>query len=407
MSVADKLGTGKSFANTGGRISARRQAIADATGAPTVGAADSRLKTLPLEQLVPTRFNPRRNFGTDDDLRDFGTKLKTKQLAPAVAVTREAYLALWEGEAEAVGTHRYVIANGERRFRASQHVGLETLEVIVDDTIAETRATFLDAVLSENNDREDLDPVEQAIGIQTMVDQLGGKAKVAEHYGKSGGWVTQQLYLLRLAPELQQLVSAGTLPVRETRELIKLPVEEQASEWERRLKARNEPKPAPEPTPKEPETFTAVKNDAEPAADTSGGTGGESAAEAESAPAFTAVKNEAAQPTTGKTADPAAAAEAATSGSGTSPTSKAPPTDAAPSAQPATGDGVPGQREEQSEGGSKPAPVWDEPGAISGMIRMRMKDNHFFTMLGHLLKQGAERDEQELRKVLSGYIAST
>ncbi|MGW2082764.1 ParB/RepB/Spo0J family partition protein, partial [Streptomyces sp. NPDC001939] len=247
MSKKDQLGGGRFGSAQTRPVSARRQAVAEATGVPTTAAPDSRLRTLPLEQLVPTRFNPRRNFGTSEDLKDFGLKLKTKQLQPAVAVTREAYLKLWENEADAVGTHRYVIANGERRYRASQAAGLETLEVIVDDTIAASRATFLDAVLSENNDREDLDPVEQAIGIQTMVDQLGGKAKVAEHYGKSAGWVTQQLYLLKLAPELQELVSAGTLPVRETRDLVKLPVGEQATAWEARLAARVQEKPKPKP----------------------------------------------------------------------------------------------------------------------------------------------------------------
>lgn len=271
MSKKDQLGGGR-FGSTQTRpVSARRQAVADATGVATTGAPDSRLRTLPLEQLVPTRFNPRRNFGTEDDLKDFGLKLKTKQLQPAVAVTREAYLKLWEGESDAVGTHRYVIANGERRYRGSQAAGMETLEVIVDDTIAETRATFLDAVLSENNDREDLDPVEQAIGIQTMVEQLGGKAKVAEHYGKSAGWVTQQLYLLKLAPELKELVSEGVLPVRETRRLAKLPVDEQASAWEARLRARadeDQTKPGPAEVPHDgprqeaplAPVFTAVKN---------------------------------------------------------------------------------------------------------------------------------------------------
>lgn len=155
MSKKDQLGGGR-FGNTQTRpVSARRQAVAEATGVATTGAPDSRLQTLPLEQLVPTRFNPRRNFGTDEDLKEFGRKLEVKQLQPAVAVTREAYLKLWEEEADAVGTHRYVIANGERRFRASQVAGLGTLEVIVDDTLAASVATFLDAVLSENNDRED------------------------------------------------------------------------------------------------------------------------------------------------------------------------------------------------------------------------------------------------------------
>ncbi|MFC9498392.1 ParB/RepB/Spo0J family partition protein [Streptomyces sp. NPDC056982] len=299
MSQKDKLGAGRFGGSQTTPVSARRQAVANATGVPTTGAPDSRLKTLPLGQLVPTRFNPRRNFGTPEDLREFGSKLKTKQLAPAVAVTREAYLKLWEGETEAVDTHQYVIANGERRFRASLAVGMETLEVIVDDTIADSRATFLDAVLSENNDREDLDPVEQAIGIQTMVDQLGGKAKVAAHYNKSAGWVTQQLYLLRLAPELQQLVSAGTLPVRETRELVKLPEEQQAEEWERRLRSRSEPKP--DPAPAEPETFTAVKALEEPAA----GSGSASGASGDAEPTFTAVKPPQAQPTDASSLSPA------------------------------------------------------------------------------------------------------
>lgn len=275
--VADQLGTGSSFDRARGGVSARRQAVAATTGVPTAGAPDSRLKTLPLEQLVPTRFNPRRNFGTDEDLLEFGLKLKKKQLQPAVAVTRDAYLELWPDEVAHLGTAKYVIANGERRYRGSFAAGLITLEVVVDDDIAASRADFLDAVLSENNDREDLDPIERALGIKTMVEQLGGKAIVAEHYNKSGGWVTQQMYLLDLAPELQQLVSSGALPVRETRELVKLPPEDQMSAWRARAAEREEekaqPRPArrkkaPFPSPeraggdssKDTGTFTAVKN---------------------------------------------------------------------------------------------------------------------------------------------------
>ncbi|MFE6667634.1 ParB/RepB/Spo0J family partition protein [Streptomyces sp. NPDC057697] len=272
MSKAGQLGTGR-FGGAQG-VSARRQAVAAATGAVTVGASDSRLSTIPLDQLVPTRFNPRRNFGSDSDLLDFGLKLKKKQLQPAVAVTREAYLRLWEDEADNVGTARYVIANGERRYRASLAAGIGTLEVVVDDDVATSRADFLDAVLSENNDREDLDPIERALGIQTMVEELGGKTRVAEHYGKSGGWVTQQMYLLNLAPELQALVSNGDLPVRETRALVKLPHDEQLRAWQDRALEREEEKERPrvrrstEQPPPPPAAagsfFTAVKNEPSP-----------------------------------------------------------------------------------------------------------------------------------------------
>lgn len=284
--VAAELGTGSSFNRTRGGVSARRAAIAATTGAPTTGAPDSRLRTLPLEQLVPTRFNPRRNFGTEDELRDFGLKLKKKQLQPAVAVTRDAYLALWPDEVAAVGSAIYVIANGERRYRGSKLAGLGTLEVIVDDELAKSRADFLDAVLSENNDREDLNPVEQALGIKTMVEQLGGQAKVAEHYGKSAGWVTQQMYLLELAPELQDLVSSGDLPVRETRALAKLPPDEQVAAWEARHTEREKEKAQPKPPrKKKADPTSATSTTPQQPDDGSGSQGG-----------FTAVKAPAAAP---------------------------------------------------------------------------------------------------------------
>ncbi|MFE9341136.1 ParB/RepB/Spo0J family partition protein [Streptomyces sp. NPDC007063] len=290
--VADQLGTGASFGRTRGGVSARRQAVAATTGAPTTGAPDSRLRTLPLTQLVPTRFNPRRNFGSEENLLEFGKRLRAKQLQPAVAVTQEAYLALWPDEADEVGEAAYVIANGERRYRASLAIGLPTLEVVIDDEVAHSRADFLNAILSENNDREDLDPIERALGLQTMVDELGGKTKVAEYYEKSAGWVTQQLYLLDLAPELQELVSSGELPVRETRALVKLPAAEQATAWKTRSAKREEekaqPKPRREKRPAEADveldgiqqrdSFTAVKEQ-------TAGSGS-----AEPAGAFTAVK---------------------------------------------------------------------------------------------------------------------
>lgn len=209
------------------------------------GRSDPLLLTLPLSKMVPTRFNPRRNFGTEDDLREFGLKLKKRQLQPAVVVSRAAYLKLWPEEAESVGLAPYVIANGERRFRGSLAVGLTTLDVVHNEDVAKSRADFLDAVLSENVDREDLDPIERAIGIETMVEQLGGADPVAEHYGKTKGWVSQQRKLLKLIPDLQALVSQGEIPVRVARDIAGLPHGEQADAWAREIQRRAEVERAP------------------------------------------------------------------------------------------------------------------------------------------------------------------
>lgn len=209
------------------------------------GRSDPLLLTLPLSKLVPTRFNPRRNFGTEDDLKEFGLKLKKRQLQPAVVVSRAAYLKLWPEEADSVGEAPYVIANGERRFRASLAAGLTTLNVVHNEDVAKSRADFLDAVLSENVDREDLDPIERAIGIETMVEQLGGADPVAAHYGKTKGWVSQQRKLLKLIPNLQALVSQGEIPVRVARDIAGLPHGEQADAWAREVKRRTEAERAP------------------------------------------------------------------------------------------------------------------------------------------------------------------
>lgn len=202
------------------------------------GRSDPTLLTVPLDKLHCTRFNPRRNFGTDEELREFGEKLKKEQLQPAVVVSRTAYLKLWPGEADSVGACPYVIANGERRYRASRLVGRGTLEVVHREDVATSRASFLDAVQSENNDRQNLDPIERAIAIETMVTELGGADQVAAYYGKTKGWVSQQRKLLKLTPALQDLVSAGEMPVRVARDVAGLPADVQGKAWEEEVRRR-------------------------------------------------------------------------------------------------------------------------------------------------------------------------
>jgi ParB family chromosome partitioning protein len=284
----------------------KRTSLASLAGAKVddvPGRSDPLLLSLPLDRLVPTRFNPRRRFGSDEELLEFGQKLAKEQLQPAVVVSRTAYLKLWPEEADHVGDAAYVIANGERRWRASRLAGRPALEVVHKEDVAASRATFLDAVQSENNDRQDLDPIERAIGIDIMVTQLGGADQVAVYYGKTKGWVSQQRKLLKLIPALQDLVSSGEMPVRVARDIAGLPPEVQDVAWEEEVAKRKaakeaaaqwktagaatrpapdaqprftavnqEPPPAPEPSPAaadagiEPERFTAV-NQPEPATD--------------------------------------------------------------------------------------------------------------------------------------------
>ncbi|NEC93067.1 plasmid partitioning protein, partial [Streptomyces sp. SID12501] len=120
MSKADKLGGGSSFqrayalqATTD--LSARGRAKAVAEGR----VASYTIVKIPLAQVSSTPLNPRRNFGTPEELTRFGEDLRQAQLAACVVVTRAAYLELWPDHAEAIGDADYVRVTGERRFRSA------------------------------------------------------------------------------------------------------------------------------------------------------------------------------------------------------------------------------------------------------------------------------------------------
>lgn len=223
MSVADKLGTGSSFSQVPRGRSARGRAKAVTQG--DVPAYE--LVRLHLDEVSPTPLNPRRNFGTDEELTRFGEELRNVQLAACVAVTRDAYLALWPDQAGRIGSARHVLVNGERRFRSAVHVGLEALDFVVRDDLASSRETFINHLLKENLDREDFDVIERARGVQELVkvcaeqNERGARSRAAEQLGKDRSWVTNQLALLELPDEIQAMLSSGSMSERDGRLLAR------------------------------------------------------------------------------------------------------------------------------------------------------------------------------------------
>ncbi|MFI8792613.1 hypothetical protein [Streptomyces sp. NPDC055105] len=381
------------------------------------GKSDPLLMSLNLDQVVPTRFNPRRNFGTDEALFDFGLKLKKEQLAPILVVSRAAYLALWPDEADNVGSAPYVIANGERRYRASLMAGRTTIDVVQKEDVAKSKADFLDAVQSENNDRQDLDPIERALGMDTMVGELGGTLLVAEYYGKTKAWVSQQRKLLKLTPELQQLVSSGVMSPRVGREIAGKPAEEQEAAWQAELKRREEPKPPrsqpnPEPdpvtaeaapdSPSVPQVVTAVNG----SPDTEEQTASESepTAEAEAPAQVVTTVNGSPAPGERTTPKPATGAEdhaevvttvngttAATTKPAVVPDPRAHEQQASPAGAGHTGSGIPLR--------------YDEPGYINGLLKTNMTPLDFTLLAGYMLEAVASGQPHLLGQVLEGAFA--
>ncbi|MFD4481482.1 ParB/RepB/Spo0J family partition protein [Streptomyces sp. NPDC058471] len=223
MKAADRLGSGSSFGKVPRGRSDRGRAKAIAQG--DVPAYE--LVRLHLDEVSPTPLNPRRNFGSEEQLTRFGEELRRVQLAACVVVTRDAYLALWEDHADRIGSATHVLVNGERRYRSGVHVGLDALDFVVRDDLAATREDFIENLLQENLDREDFDLVERARGVQVLVGvcgeeaSTGAQSRAADRLGKSKAWVTNQLALLTLPQEIQTMLSAGSLPERDGRLLAR------------------------------------------------------------------------------------------------------------------------------------------------------------------------------------------
>ncbi|MFF0739382.1 ParB/RepB/Spo0J family partition protein [Streptomyces sp. NPDC004111] len=223
MSVADRLGTGSSFGGVPRGRSARGRAKALVQG--DVPAYE--LSRIRLEEVAPTPLNPRRNFGSDEELTRFGEELRNTQLAACVAISRAAYLKVWPQHEAQIGNAQYVLINGERRYRSASHVGLESLDFVVRDDLAASREAFIDHLLKENLEREDFDVVERARGVQQLVlvcseeSATGARARAAKRLGRDRSWVTNQLSLLELPEGLQLMLSAGTLAERDGRMLAR------------------------------------------------------------------------------------------------------------------------------------------------------------------------------------------
>lgn len=223
MKAADRLGTGSSFGNVPRGRSARGRAKAVTQG--DVPAYE--LVRLRLNEVAPTPLNPRRNFGTKEELTRFGEELRTAQLAACVAVSRDAYLNLWPEHEDDIGDAGHILVNGERRYRSASQVGLEALDFVVRDELAASRETFINHLLKENLDRADFDIIERARGINELVEVCaeesvrGARTRAAENLGKDRSWVTHQLSLLELPEEIQRMLSSGDLPERDGRLLVR------------------------------------------------------------------------------------------------------------------------------------------------------------------------------------------
>lgn len=175
--------------------------------------AEENVGEVAVKNLRPNPYQPRTVFDPEK-LRELVESVKHSGVIQPLIVRKKG--------------RQYEIVAGERRWRAAKEAGLSKVPVVVRDY---DDATMMEVALVENMQRSDLDPLEEAKGIQNMMDALGlTQEEAAKKLGKSRVAVTNALRLLKLPPAVQELVSTGKLTAGQARPLLGLP---QAAQMEK------------------------------------------------------------------------------------------------------------------------------------------------------------------------------
>ena len=158
----------------------------------------------PIHQLVPNKFQPRKNF-EKKQLEELAASIKNRGIIQPIAVRK-------------ISDNKFEIIAGERRWRAAQLANMHEVPTVILDANDELAAEF--AVL-ENVQREGLNALEEAEGYQTLINTFGyTQDKIAEMIGKSRAYIANMLRLKKLPNEIQNMVTNGLLTAGHARSLI-------------------------------------------------------------------------------------------------------------------------------------------------------------------------------------------
>jgi len=178
-----------------------------ATVTDATGKTDSALRELPVEQLQRGAYQPRSRMA-QGALEELAETIRVQGVIQPLLV-------------RATGRGRYEIIAGERRWRAAQLAGLESVPAFVRD-ISDRDAMAV--ALIENIQREDLNAIEEAAGFQRLLDDFGlTHQQIADLVGRSRAAVTNHLRLLTLHATVKKQLGRGELDMGHARALLALP----------------------------------------------------------------------------------------------------------------------------------------------------------------------------------------
>ena len=205
------LGTGRGLDALLGAVRQAKDEVAAVESVSVQQVSDS-LQQLPLEQLQRGRYQPRRDMNPVA-LQELADSIKAQGVMQPIVVR------------SLNDSGRFEIVAGERRWRAAQMAGLDTIPAIVREINDDTAMAM---ALIENIQREDLNPMEQATAMHRFVEEFElTHQQIAEAVGKARATVSNLLRLMALPREVKTLLEHGDLEMGHARALLSLPEQQQ------------------------------------------------------------------------------------------------------------------------------------------------------------------------------------
>lgn len=175
-----------------------------AAPAPAAPAAAG-LAELPIEQIQPNPLQPRKTFN-EASIEELARSVREHGIVQPLVVTR-------------AGENRYRLIAGERRFRAAHKAGLTTVPVVIKEELGESDA--LQIALIENIQREDLNPIEEALAYHQLHEDFQlTQEEISKRVGKERSTVANFLRLLKLPDSVKKLLASGQLSMGHARALL-------------------------------------------------------------------------------------------------------------------------------------------------------------------------------------------
>ena len=161
---------------------------------------------IPIKQITTNPYQPRSNF-SDENITELANSIKNLGIVQPITVRK-------------VGDDKFQLIAGERRLRASKKIGLKAIPSFIKNSNDEE---MLEIALVENIQRKDLDPIEIALSLKRLIDEVSlTQEQLSKKLGKKRSTISNYIRLLRLDPVIQTGIRDGFLSMGHGRSIINI-----------------------------------------------------------------------------------------------------------------------------------------------------------------------------------------